>query len=41
MFDGQVLDSLLSEVTMLKSVIYGLEEGVIVADRQGRFLFFQ
>ena len=40
MFDGQGLDSLLSEVRMLKSVIYGLEEGVIVADRQGRFLFF-
>ncbi len=40
MFDGQCPDSLLSEVGMLKSVIYGLGEGVIVADRQGRFLFF-
>ena len=40
MFDGQGPDLSLSEVRMLKSVIYGLGEGVIVADRQGRFLLF-
>jgi PAS domain S-box-containing protein len=32
--------SLLAELKILKSIIYNLSEGVIVADTNGRFLFF-
>jgi sigma-B regulation protein RsbU (phosphoserine phosphatase) len=32
--------SLLSEIKILKSIIYNLAEGIIVADLNGRFLFF-
>ncbi len=40
MFDGQSLQSLIAEVGTLKSIIINLVEGVIVADRQGKFLLF-
>ncbi|NWG12245.1 MAG: SpoIIE family protein phosphatase [Acidobacteria bacterium] len=40
MFEGQSLQSLIAEVNTLKSIITNLGEGVIVANRQGRFLLF-
>ncbi len=40
MFDGQSLQSLIAEVSTLRSIITNLGEGVVVADRQGKFLLF-
>jgi PAS domain S-box-containing protein len=40
MFHVQDPDSLLSEIKVLKAVIYSLGEGVIVADRHGEFIYF-
>ena len=40
MFGDQSPLTSLAEITTLKSIIHNLSEGVIVADRQGRFLYF-
>ena len=39
-FSDQSPLSLVAELSTLKSIIHNLSEGVIVADRNGKFIFF-